>query len=41
MVNEASTEILEACTLSPAAGQTMIYLAEGMKNVTLTDSDES
>lgn len=43
-VPEASMETLEtkldACPPS-TAGQTMVYLAEGMKNFTLTDSDES
>ena len=41
MLHEASMEMLDASPLSPAAGQTMVYLAEGMKNVMLTDSDES
>lgn len=40
-VLEASMEKLDAWPLSSTAGQTTVYLAEGMKNVTLTDSDES
>ena len=40
-VHEPSMEILDACSLSTIAGQTTVYLAEGMKNFTLTDLDES
>ena len=41
-VLEASMEKLDACPLPSTAGrETTVYLAEGMKNFTLTDSDES
>lgn len=40
-VLEASMEKLDACPLPSTAGQTTVYLAEGMRNFTLTDSDES
>lgn len=41
IVHEASMKMLDACSLSTTACQTTVYLAEGMKNFTLTDSDES
>ena len=40
-VHEASMKMLDACSLSTSACQTTVYLAEGMKNFRLTDSDES
>jgi len=39
--NSEESVVLDACSLSSTAGQTTVYLAEGMKNFTLTDSDES